>query len=74
MPLDDMQLLVEFENGEQRRYNVRQLYSTFPVFRDLERESLFPCVQVDAGGYGISWNDYIDLSCNELWDNGVPTQ
>lgn len=29
-------------------------------------------VKVDAGGYGVSWNDDIDLSCNELWENGTP--
>ena len=27
--------------------------------------------KVDVGGYGISWNDEIDLSCDELWDNDV---
>lgn len=27
-------------------------------------------VQVDPGGYGISWNDNVDLSENELWING----
>ena len=28
-------------------------------------------MQVDAGGYGISWNDDLDLSCDELWENGT---
>ena len=31
---------------------------------------LFEQVKVDAGGYGISWNDEIDLSCDELYHNG----
>ena len=26
---------------------------------------------VDVGGYGIVWNDDLDLSCDELWGNGV---
>ena len=34
-------------------------------------KGLFEQVQVDSGGYGISWNDDIDLSCNELWENGT---
>ena len=25
---------------------------------------------VDVGGYGIVWNDDVDLSCDELWENG----
>jgi hypothetical protein len=28
-------------------------------------------VRVDAGGYGVSWNDDLDLSEDELWVNGV---
>lgn len=31
---------------------------------------MFEQVSVDAGGYGISWNDDIDLDCEELWANG----
>ncbi|WP_423805896.1 DUF2442 domain-containing protein [Phascolarctobacterium succinatutens] len=31
---------------------------------------LFNLVKVDVGGYGISWNDDLDLSCDELWENG----
>jgi hypothetical protein len=32
---------------------------------------LFNLVKVEAGGYGISWNDHIDLACDELFENGV---
>ena len=31
---------------------------------------LFGSVIVDQGGYGIIWNDDIDISCDELWANG----
>ena len=36
----------------------------------MEDSSLFESVSVDVGGYGIIWNDDLDLSCDELWDNG----
>lgn len=26
---------------------------------------------VDVGGHGIIRNDELDLSCDELWDNGT---
>ena len=26
---------------------------------------------VDEAGYGVIWNDDIDLSCDEFWENGV---
>ena len=31
-------------------------------------------VQVDVGGYGVVWNDELDLSCDELWDHGIEVQ
>ena len=31
---------------------------------------MFYDVQVDQGGYGVSWNDDIDLSCDELFFEG----
>jgi hypothetical protein len=27
-------------------------------------------VQIDGGGFGISWNGDVDLSENELWNEG----
>ena len=33
---------------------------------------MFEDVEVDAGGYGISWNDDLDLSCDEIWEHGEP--
>lgn len=65
-------LLVEFVNGEVRRYDVSQLFSRFPVFLSLKKSALFDTVQVDTGGYGISWNEDIDLSCDELYHMGIP--
>ena len=31
---------------------------------------LFSSVMIDQGGYGVIWNDDIDISCDELWVNG----
>ncbi len=28
-------------------------------------------MRVDQGGYGIVWNDDLDLSCDELWEKGT---
>jgi hypothetical protein len=33
---------------------------------------LFNSVHVDKHGYGIVWNDELDLSESELWINGLP--
>lgn len=70
-PLPNFVLDVRFTSQERRTYDVKPLFDLWPVFRSLrDIRGLFEQVQVDAGGYGVSWNDDIDLSCNELWENG----
>ncbi|MCD7846388.1 MAG: DUF2442 domain-containing protein [Oscillospiraceae bacterium] len=72
-PLPAYNLLVSFATGERKRYDVTPLFGKWDVFETLATvPGLFGQVKVDAGGYGISWNDDIDLSCNELWENGTP--
>ncbi len=70
-PIGGARLLVSFQNGEQRTYDCGPLLSR-PEFHLLADPAFFRAVSVDAGGYGISWNDDIDLSEYELWMNGVP--
>ena len=69
-PLSDMVLYIEFNDGNVKHYDVKPLINKWEVFKDLKENNLFDFVSVDTGGYGIVWNDYIDLSCNELWENG----
>lgn len=40
-------------------------------FSSLKDSALFSEAEVDQGGYGISWNDELDLSCDELWEHGI---
>lgn len=43
------------------------LFTIWEVFTDLKTiPGLYRQVKVDVGGYSISWNGEIDLSCNEL--------
>lgn len=72
-PLPDMNLRVTFLDGDVKRYDVKPLLAVWEPFQSLAQvRGLFEQVRVDLGGYGISWNDEIDLSCDELWENGVP--
>ena len=51
---------------------MKPLFAKWPVFNELKNHpEMFYGVEVDAGGYGVVWNDDIDLSCNELFENGV---
>jgi len=71
-PLPNLTLLVSFCSGELKRYDVKPLLRKWKPFELLGSHSgLFEQVKVDPGGYGISWNDDIDLSCNELFIGGI---
>ena len=69
-PLEDYKLLIQFISGVTKIYDVKPLFSWKDVFKKLKENELFYDVNVDQGGYGVSWNDDIDLSCDELWENG----
>ncbi|MBS6252580.1 MAG: DUF2442 domain-containing protein [Clostridium sp.] len=66
----DYKILVQFSEGITKIYNVKQLIENNSMFKILRNEELFYSVQVDIGGYGIIWSDDIDISCDELFENG----
>lgn len=69
--LPDFKLCVLFAEGITKIYDVAQLFEKYSFFLPLkESPELFSSVIVDQGGYGIIWNDDIDISCDELWANG----
>ena len=70
-PLEDKKLLVKFVNNIEKIYDCKPLMERFEPFKALENEVFFKQVKVDSGGYGISWNDNVDLSEYELWINSV---
>lgn len=66
---DKRQLRVTFECSTEKLYDCSRLL-TRPEFQLLKTPAFFNSVQVDPGGYGISWNDDVDISEYELWTNG----
>ncbi len=67
--IGETELLVHFDNGADKVYDLTPLLSK-PPFQMLNVPAFRKAVTVDPGGYGISWNDDIDLSEYELWTNG----
>ncbi len=70
LPLDDYILEVNFIEGCKKKYDVKPLIGKIPYFTDLKENNLFSKAMVSPGGYAVIWSDEVDLSCNELWDNG----
>ena len=69
--LPDYKLSVQFSEGVTKLYDVKPLFDKIPAFKAFEKNpKKFSEVSVDTGGYGIVWNDELDLSCDELWEHG----
>ena len=70
-PQQNLVLLIEFNNGVHKEYNVDLLFNQFPEYRILEHKPLFYTVYVDCGGCSVAWTPDVDISEWELWDNGI---
>ncbi|MBI4229259.1 MAG: DUF2442 domain-containing protein [Planctomycetes bacterium] len=68
-PLAGKHLLVEFRNGTAKVYDCTPLLAE-EAFAPLADETLFRSVRADPHGYGVLWNDAVDLAESELWLHG----
>jgi len=68
--LDDYILLVTFNNGITKQYDFKPKIIEHP-YNTIAKHNLFKSVQIDIGGYGLSWNDDIDISEHDLWEKGI---
>ena len=67
--LDDYILLIGFSNGEFKKFDLKPLMKKYSPFKDLETiPNLYKQVKIDIGGYGIVWNDYLDLDGTGLYE------
>ena len=71
-PLSGFKLSVQFSEGVTKLYDMNPLFEKIPAFQYLrENPDDFHSVSIDVGGYGIIWDDDLDLSCDELWEHGT---
>jgi hypothetical protein len=68
----DFHLIVRFENNIVKEYDCHQIMHR-DEFKPLKNKAFFRSVKVDSGGYGVSWNENIDISEYELWNRGKAT-
>jgi hypothetical protein len=68
--LDDRTLLIEFSQNEFKKYDISKLLNNL-MFSPLKNPSFFKNFKIEAGGYGLVWNEDVDISEYELWKNGV---
>ena len=67
--IDSHTLLLKFNNDEKKTYDITPLLEK-EMFFPLKDNAVFKNVIVEQGGYAVSWNNEIDISEYELWENG----
>ena len=68
VPLENFQLLVQFENGIQKTFDLKP-YFNYPVFSVLKNQNEFN--KVINHQYFIEWKEHeVDLSADTLWHDG----
>ena len=68
-PTDNFELLLKFNNGENRKFDVKPLLS-MTVFSPLKSQSIFKSVKVDYGT--VIWPHDLDYCPDTLYAESVP--
>lgn len=69
-PLENYRLLLSYQNGEKRIFNVKP-YLSGSWYGKLKDEAYFKSVHIIDGGVGIEWSEGQDIAPHELYDNSV---
>ena len=71
--LPDFVLLVGFQDGEYKQFDLKPYIEKYPPFRSLKDiNGLYEQAKIDVGGFGIVWNDDLDVSAEGIYEKGVP--
>jgi len=68
-PLDNYKLLVFFDNGEKKIFDINDYFSIKP-FQQLMNKTIFNTVRTN--GITVEWLDGIDICPDDLYYNSVP--
>lgn len=68
---DNYIIEAEFQNGIKKIYDLKPILKKIEIFKKLKNKNLYNSAKIDIGGLGIIWNDEIDLSSEEIWNNGI---
>jgi hypothetical protein len=64
--LDDYQLLITFQNNEQKIFNVKPMLE-LPMYEKLKNKGFFSLAKAD--GMCVFWDDAIDLCPDLVYEN-----
>ena len=59
-----------FKTGELKTYDFKPIFKKYPPFMNLQDINTFKNAKIEPGGYAISWNEALDISATEIFNNG----
>ncbi len=69
--LEDVTIEVTYRDGKIIRYDMSRLFSKYPQLEKLrEDRNLFESGYIDPGGYGVIWNDELDIDATSVYEEG----
>ncbi|MBE6133424.1 MAG: DUF2442 domain-containing protein [Erysipelotrichaceae bacterium] len=70
--LEGVVVELTFQDGKIIQYDLSQLFSKYPQFKELLlNRALFENGKLDPGGYGVIWNDQLDIDATAIYYDGV---
>lgn len=70
--LSDYVLFVGFSDGQYRKFDLKPLINKYPPFTALEKDGIYYNAKIDIGGYGIVFDENLDISAEGIYEQGVP--
>ncbi|MCT7953274.1 DUF2442 domain-containing protein [Ancylothrix sp. C2] len=67
--IDNQTLVIKFTNNEFRKYDISKLLEN-PMFAKFRNPTVLKNFRIEEGGYGLVWDEDVDISEYELWQNG----
>ena len=69
--LEDVTLELTYQDGKIVRYDMSRLFSKYPQLEELRNNrELFINGHLDVGGYGVIWNDDLDIDATSIYECG----
>lgn len=68
--LSGTSLVVTFEDGTVKQYDMACLFEKYPQLKALEDRALFLSGKL-MGAYGIYWNDDLDIDAETIYEDGM---
>lgn len=64
-------LELTFRDGSVKQFDLAKMFEKYPPLEALKDRALFLSGTLSGGGYGIIWNDDLDLETETVYEEGI---